>query len=65
MKYRYPLALVGLAIALPLIGAQFSTMAADGTLHEPFFFTIPLGYALIAIAAGWAGRIAWLRHRQH
>ncbi|WP_179394871.1 DUF3955 domain-containing protein [Lacticaseibacillus absianus] len=63
-KYRYPLLLAIVAIALPLIGAHFSWLDRAGWLHEPFFFTVPLGYALLAVAVVWAIVIAVKHHRQ-
>lgn len=62
MKYRYPLLLAIIAVTVPLIGNQFSSIAADGTLNEPFFFTVPLMYLALLVALIWVGVITWRRH---
>ncbi|WP_461224627.1 DUF3955 domain-containing protein [Lacticaseibacillus suihuaensis] len=62
-RYLGPLILALAGIALPLIGAQFSYVAKNGMVHEPFFFTVPLGEAMLAAAVVWAVVTAWRRRR--
>lgn len=43
------LGVISLVGAAPL-RTQTSTLDSNGVLHEPFFFTLPLGFALICLA---------------
>ncbi|AQP53925.1 hypothetical protein CBF34_05160 [Vagococcus penaei] len=45
----FVLGLICLIGAAP-IRLSTSTLDSNGVLHEPFFFTLPLGFALICLA---------------
>ncbi|WP_225048242.1 DUF3955 domain-containing protein [Lacticaseibacillus kribbianus] len=62
-RFVGPLILAVVAIALPFWGAQFTYVAKDGMLHEPYFFTVPLGEAMLLGAVIWGGVVAWRKWR--
>ncbi|WP_083479222.1 DUF3955 domain-containing protein [Lacticaseibacillus brantae] len=55
--YKLPVTLVIMTLLVQLLATNFSYIDSAGYVHEPGFFTVPLG---IFVISGSIVRIVWL-----